>query len=188
MFLQDVGMVLWLSIPLIGANMLPVVVGRGGRSIDGGRYWSDGRRIFGDGKTWQGLLYGIAFAVLATNFLGWFAYSFARPLSDVWVTGPWEGWLPMLTLASGALLGDLIKSFAKRRGGWDRGHPWMFWDQFDAVVGGFGLTALVCPRWFMTNFIPGRGLAVFLLLFVYFVVHQAVSRWAHRAGLKTSPC
>ncbi len=189
MFFQDVGLVLWLSVPLVGANMLPVIVGRGGQPIDGRRLWFDGRRIFGDGKTWQGLVYGIAFAVLLTHLLSWATFRpGSRALSDIWIDGPLDGWLPMLTLAAGALLGDLVKSFAKRRGGWERGHPWRFWDQFDAVAGGFVLTWVVCPTWFMTNFIPGRWLAVLFLLIVYFIVHQALSRWAHRNGWKTSPC
>jgi CDP-2,3-bis-(O-geranylgeranyl)-sn-glycerol synthase len=190
--LFDMGMVLWLTMPLFGANMLAVVTGRGGQPIDGGKCWHDGQRLLGDGKTRQGFLYAPLFAAFATHFLGFLFYSSpgTRFLSDVWIDGPFDGWIPMLGLAYGALIGDLVKSFFKRRGGASRGAAWPFWDQFDAIVGGLTICWIVCQMvgsdWFVRNLFPGRWLAVCLWLPLYYVLHRLFSRAAHRGGLKTS--
>ena len=48
---------LWLILPAYVANASAVLVG-GGTPIDFGKLWKDGKRIFGDGKTWQGLFAG----------------------------------------------------------------------------------------------------------------------------------
>lgn len=186
------GLVLWLTLPLFGANMLAVLTGRGGDPIDGGRTWSDGERILGDGKTWQGLFLAPLLAVVITQFLGWLTYGNdnLKYLTRIWFAGPWEGWLPMLSLAYGALLGDLVKSFFKRRRRQVRGAAWPFWDQFDAVVGGFAVCSATClladSSWFYEQLLPGRWAAVTIWLPIYWLVHRYSSKAAYRNGLKSS--
>ena len=53
---------LWLIIPAYIANASAVLVG-GGTPIDFGKNWKDGRRILGDGKTWNGLIVGAFFGI-----------------------------------------------------------------------------------------------------------------------------
>ncbi len=81
----------------------------GGTPVDLGKNFTDGKRVFGDGKTFRGLFIGI----LAGIGIG---------LAQIWVSGVygWENlpqhtYLSITLLATGALLGDLGKSFFKRR-------------------------------------------------------------------------
>ena len=78
---------LWLFLPAYVSNMMPVFVG-GGRPIDGGRAWRDGRRMLGDGKTWRGLLLAPLVATAFTGILQWIS-----------VATPW-GSSPSMTWAS----------------------------------------------------------------------------------------
>src|SRR3989475_5585609 len=55
---------LWFFLPAYVANPMAVVFG-GGTPIDFGRTLRDGERLFGDGKTWRGLVGG----TLAGGFL-----------------------------------------------------------------------------------------------------------------------
>src|SRR5207244_4565349 len=48
---------LWFFLPAYVANPMAVVFG-GGTPIDFGRTLRDGERLFGDGKTWRGLVGG----------------------------------------------------------------------------------------------------------------------------------
>ena len=182
----DVLIVLWLSLPLIAANMLAVVFGRIQYPIHSG--------LFGPSKTWLGLIGGSIAAVLATKLAVIIAfYGFhSRYLVLVW------GWSTSVrewhisALAVGALLGDLAKSLVKRRFGIAPGKAWWPFDQLDAVVGGFGLCWLVdlaiCNgNWFRTTLIPGRSMAIAMLIPVYLILHGAFSLAAHRNGLKSQP-
>ncbi|HWG91072.1 MAG TPA: CDP-2,3-bis-(O-geranylgeranyl)-sn-glycerol synthase, partial [Candidatus Thermoplasmatota archaeon] len=135
---------LWLMLPAYLANMAPVLVG-GGTPIDGGRNWKDGRRILGDGKTWRGLLlppFLVAAAIVGLHYaaqtealrnLGW--SSFGPTAVVAGVLG--------FAIALGALVGDAVESFFKRRLNKKRGEAWFPFDQLDFVVGGllFGLLA-----------------------------------------------
>src|SRR5437762_537552 len=62
--LEAIPQALWFFLPAFIANPMAVVFG-GGPPIDLGRSLSDGQRIFGDGKTWRGLVGGtLAGAIL----------------------------------------------------------------------------------------------------------------------------
>ncbi|WP_295452662.1 CDP-archaeol synthase [uncultured Thiodictyon sp.] len=66
------------------------------RPLDGGRRLRDGHPVFGPSKTWRGLIA----ALVATPSVAWF----------------WGlGWSLGLAIALGAMAGDLIASFIKRR-------------------------------------------------------------------------
>jgi CDP-2,3-bis-(O-geranylgeranyl)-sn-glycerol synthase len=69
------------------------------RPLDGGRVWVDGRPLLGPSKTWRGLGVALAGTTLAGLALGLH-----------WTLG--------LKVALGAMVGDLMVSFLKRR----RGH------------------------------------------------------------------
>lgn len=60
-------------LPLWFGNASPTILG-GGAPIDGGRYWRDGKRILGDGKTirgfWMGVLSGGVIGALIA-FIGY---------------------------------------------------------------------------------------------------------------------
>ena len=101
-------------LPAYLPNPIAALVG-GGTPIDLGRNFSDGKRVFGDGKTFRGLIIGI-FAGIGIG------------LAQIWVSGvygweslPEQTYMSITLLATGALLGDLCKSFFKRRLGKERG-------------------------------------------------------------------
>jgi CDP-2,3-bis-(O-geranylgeranyl)-sn-glycerol synthase len=128
----------WIVIPIYVANASAVIVG-GGIPIDFGKNWKDGRRIFGDGKTWRGLFAGTFLGmtagfglVVAAKYLNTTEYAYLG-LTD------FEGFpmmiLILFALCFGALLGDVIESFFKRRVGKDRGQDWIPFDQLDFLIG-----------------------------------------------------
>lgn len=90
-----------LLLLILIANGVPLVAASlcgdwGARPLDGGRVLADGRRWLGDSKTWRGVL----LAPLATGLA-------AVPLL-----------LPIgvgVVIGIGAMLGDLLSSFVKRR-------------------------------------------------------------------------
>ncbi len=136
----------WIIIPVYTANATAVLVG-GGTPIDFGRHWRDGRRILGDGKTWSGLLVGTLLGMIA-GFGCAVAASFMQGTEYAFVgLTAFEGFplmIPILfSLCFGALLGDLIESFFKRRVGIARGDDWIPFDQLDFLVGALGFSLLV---------------------------------------------
>jgi len=103
--------------------------------VDGGKEWSDGYRILGDGKTWNGLFGGAVFsgllAMLAHHLWSSNSPPDARPFVDptlfsdssdwFWIGGEWGTAFVMgFTLGLACMLGDTAGSFIKRRRGLKR--------------------------------------------------------------------
>lgn len=133
----------WLMLPAYIANPTAVVFG-GGTPIDMGKNWKDGRRILGDGKTFRGLFGGTACGII----IGLLQRQVA-PANDIFII---PSITAVITLSFGALLGDMIKSFFKRRLGFERGGKLPLIDQLDFVAGAWVLTYAFDPEWFSENF------------------------------------
>jgi CDP-2,3-bis-(O-geranylgeranyl)-sn-glycerol synthase len=190
---------LWLMLPAYLSNMVPVFIG-GGAPIDLGRSWKDGRRILGDGKTWRGLLLGPVVAALLTWPLQLAAStSWGRPGAlgtdgfPGWGPSPW--WFVMaFALGLGALAGDAIESFFKRRRGFDRGERWIPFDQLDFVVGALAFAALAGwllrvsgatpTNLFVDLFTWPRALAILILTPGF---HLLVNFIGYKIGVKKVP-
>ncbi len=185
---------LWLMLPAYIANMGATIVG-GGPPIDGGREWSDGRRILGDGKTWRGLLLAPAVAVVFTWILR--ALGTVDPLSGWGLSGfgpgPW--WVVLsYSLGFGALAGDATVSFVKRRRGFERGEKWLGPDQLDFVLGAWTVALLVslvlhvggltASNWFLGAF---TGPILLTLLVLTPGLHLVVNYIGWRIGVKEVP-
>lgn len=125
----------WFILPAYFANGSPVIIG-GGKPIDGGRMWRDGNRLFGDGKTYRGFIGG----VLIGSIIGVIQFFFENPLE-----GNTSPIFRAFFLSLGALLGDLIGSFIKRRMNIDRGKPALGMDQLGFVFIGILLVVLAFP-------------------------------------------
>jgi len=105
--------------PAYCANAVPVIAG-GGKPMDHGRNFLDGKRVFGKNKTYRGFFFGLAVGI--TVGLGeWFLFDYPILFS---VLSP-----------LGALLGDLAAAFLKRRLGIAPGGLFPVVDQVDFVVG-----------------------------------------------------
>jgi len=170
---------IWVMLPAYVPNNAAVLAG-GGTPIDGGRTWH-GRRLLGDGKTWRGTLVGIfAGFVLAA------CLDILQPVAtDVLsVPVPWFPFEAMLALPAGAMLGDILASFVKRRTGRERGASFPLLDQLDFVVVALALTALTDPAWFADNFTIDVLLAILVLTPALHLLTNAI---AYQLGLKDEP-
>lgn len=176
---------LWLMLPAYLSNMLPVLVG-GGTPIDLGRRWRDGKRILGDGKTWRGLLLAPLLAACLTFVLQWLVDHTAWGLEygfPGW--GAWPTWFVLAyAMGFGALAGDALESFVKRRTGRDRGERWFPFDQLDFIVGGLVFAFLVGPAHFLALFTWPRLLVILLLTPA---LHLLVNWLGYKLGLKDVP-
>jgi len=177
-FADTVYQVIYFFLPAYLANMAPVVVvGRFewlAGPIDGGRTWR-GVRIFGDHKTWRGLVAGVVVGMIvfaaqrATYQLGCLH---TLALIDYATFDPW---LPGFLLGLGTGVGDAVKSFFKRRVGIAPGASWLGFDQLDFMAGAYLFIALIV--------VPPLGavLAILPAIFLGSVVTTAI---AYVFGLK----
>jgi CDP-2,3-bis-(O-geranylgeranyl)-sn-glycerol synthase len=152
--------ILYLTLPCFVANLLPVLAARANFlpklnvPVDYGKTCL-GRRLFGDHKTWRGFLVGILGAMLVA-LLQYIAYYFNLVL-----------WIDFFTLNQfllfgflsglGALAGDTIESFFKRRLNIYSGKSFFPFDQIDYIIGFLLLTNFLVD-WLLIDII-------FLLIF-----------------------
>jgi CDP-2,3-bis-(O-geranylgeranyl)-sn-glycerol synthase len=168
---------IWIMLPAYLPNPVAALFG-GGTPVDRGRNFTDGRRIFGDGKTYRGLFMGILSGI-GIGFL------------QIWLSGayglenlPEHTVLSVTLLATGALLGDLCKSFFKRRFGKERGTKWPVADQYDLVAGALLLTLIGDPSWILaTMTIP----VLIVILILTPVLHRTVNIIGYYLGVKEVP-
>ena len=115
--------------PAYIANLSGLTFG-GTTPVDFGKKFIDNRRIFGDGVTWKGLIFGTITGTLVGVIMG------------ILIWNPVYGLILGFLLSFGALLGDACGSFIKRRLGLKRGKPAPILDQLDFVAGALILASL----------------------------------------------
>ena len=123
-----------------------------------------GVRIFGAHKTWKGFFAGIIIAVIA----GFVMMNIYWPFEFSAIY--WS-----VLIGAGALLGDAVKSFFKRRSGVKPGKPWIPFDQIDYTIGAFALGSIV--------FFPG-WLNVLLVVAVSAIGHVIVNHIGYFIGVR----
>src|SRR6266568_6711466 len=173
---------LWFFLPAFVANPTAVLFG-GGTPIDFGRTLRDGQRLFGDGKTWRGLVGGTLSGALLGLLLT-VPFNLFAPGSS-WSFGSYaEASFASALLALGALLGDLGGAFVKRRRHLPRGAKAPVLDRYDFVVGGL-LASLAIPAWSVPRFFSGDALLGLLAIIVITpALHRAVNLVGYRMGKK----
>ena len=164
----------WLMLPAYIANPTAVLFG-GGKPIDFGKNFPDGRRILGDGKTYRGLFGGAACGIIAGMLqrLGSPGGIFVMPSTTA-----------IITLSFGALFGDIVKSFFKRRLGFERGEKLPLIDQLDFVAGAWVLTYVFDPQWFAENFTLEIIITVLVLTPI---LHRATNILGYHIKVKKEP-
>ncbi len=168
-----------VMLPAYVPNNAAVLAG-GGRPIDGGRTWG-GKRVLGDGKTWRGTAVG----VLAGVALAFVLNAVEPAASDaLGVTLPSFPPAAMVALPAGAMLGDILASFLKRRTGRERGAAFPLLDQLDFVVVALALAAVAAPAWFGATFTLDVVVAILVLTPLLHVVTNGI---AYLLGLKNEP-
>ncbi len=177
--LETVIVAFWAMLPAYVPNNAAVLAG-GGRPIDGGRTWG-GSRILGDGKTWRGTAVGTGVGAALALALNAVAGDVG---SAIGVSLPTFPPAVVLALPFGAMLGDILASFLKRRTGRKRGAAFPGVDQFDFVVVSLTLAFLAAPGWFLETF----TLAVLAVVLVITpVLHVGTNVLAYELGLKNEP-
>jgi len=154
----------YLMLPAYFANMAPVMI----RKINLFSYPVDfnkrlgNKPVFGKNKTFRGLVFGIAFAVVVAYIQhSFYDANFFRGVSFF----DYKNWLLFgFLMGSGALIGDLVKSFFKRRLGIKPGERFIPFDQTDFVIGSL---LLIMPVFSLTL---GIFAASLLLSFVLHII------------------
>jgi len=170
LLLGQITRVLLYVLPMYFANA-SAVVWKGETRIDLGLNWLDGRPLFGAGKTVRGTLGGILTGTLIA-----FLLNQLFPIYTAWLT---EDYLALgFLLSAGAMAGDIVASFFKRRNDLKVGDPVLFLDQLDFVFGAMILGSLV--------YVPGFYEIIVICLATLFV--HRISNWiAYKAKLKHVP-
>ena len=117
---------IWLLIPAYTPNNFAVLVG-GGRPIDFGKNFIDGKRILGNGKTVRGFIGGLAGGILCANLQYALEKLFNFKIYSILSYS--EFFMLTFSLSLGAIAGDSIGSFIKRRLGVERGEKLPVIDQ-----------------------------------------------------------
>lgn len=170
---------LWLAflifLPAGAANATPVfankipILRNWKTPLDFGMSWR-GKRILGNNKSWRGLVTGVLIGILFGIFI-------SNPLLSLggYVEMPVA---LMAMLGFGALVGDAVESFFKRRLNRPPGVSWFPFDQIDYIIGGL-LFSLPFGAWDL-----GLAVAVFI---IYFGLHLTCAYIAYLLGLKDKP-
>ena len=185
MMVHEIVFALWFFCPAGLANAAPVFAAKIPKSgwlafpLDAGKSFR-GHRIFGEHKTFRGLLSGIVVAeiVIGIQKLAYDNFESIRTLSiylnydsvNIWVLG--------LLFGVGALGFDALKSFFKRQIGVRPGATWFPFDQIDYIIGGLLLSSLVVD-------LP--HISYIWIGIVWFLLHPLSTTLAWLVGLKERP-
>jgi len=173
-WIYEVAYALFFIFPAYVANAIPVILG-GGRAIDGGRKMRDGKPFFGSHKTVRGFVAGILAGTLVGAAQN--AVLLSGALQDVKFPFQFSILLGFM-ISFGALIGDLVHSFVKRRIGIAEGAPLPVADQLDFVLGAVLFSLFVSPPPLLT---------IFIIFVITVPVHLLTNLLAHVIGVKKTP-
>ncbi|RJR14117.1 CDP-archaeol synthase [Candidatus Parcubacteria bacterium] len=168
----------YLFLPAYFANMVPVGASSLARrfSLPNPPIWE---AKLGKNKTWVGTLAGFVAAVVVAGIQARLSsIPFFEQLRPKAVNE--HSWLRLsLLIAFGALIvGDMGKSFVKRRLDIKPGAPWKPWDDLDF---GFGTALVLLPLAWAQPFMLVAG------VLIAYGLNPVVNRISHRVGIKLVP-
>lgn len=133
---------IWLVLPAYAANGL-IPLFRGKRRLDRGKNFIDGRPLLGKGKTIEGLIIGIivgiTIAVVEMSAFPYLPWGLSDIPLNIVIMSPLLGFL----LGFGAVVGDSVASFIKRRFNMKSGQSAPLLDQLDFLFGAFLFASLI---------------------------------------------
>jgi CDP-2,3-bis-(O-geranylgeranyl)-sn-glycerol synthase len=136
----DIAVALWFIFPAYCANAAPVIFG-GGKPMDFGKKFFDGKPFLGAHKTFRGFLAGIIVGTLVglvqTLLYEQVLFEYGSQFQYSILLG--------FMLSLGALTGDLGESFIKRRLNRSPGSSLQFADQLDFILGAFLFSIPLSP-------------------------------------------
>ncbi|MBD3173003.1 CDP-2,3-bis-(O-geranylgeranyl)-sn-glycerol synthase [Candidatus Bathyarchaeota archaeon] len=148
---------IWKYLPAYFANATPVALG-GGPPLDGGDSWLDGKPFLGSHKTLRGCMVGVLAGLLIGLLQGGLIVGFLQGF--------------------GAILGDLLSSFLKRR--WDvaPGDSFPLLDQLDFIT-----VAVLLSQ----PFVQASLVEVVVILVVTVPLHYLTNYVSWLTGMKDNP-
>lgn len=154
-------------VPLYLSNSTPLLI-HGKFPID--FYFKiKNKRVLGDGKTILGTFVGIIAGLIAGLI-----YNLLFNIDQIMP----NYYQLLVFLVFGAILGDIIESFFKRRIGIKRGEQWFIFDQIDFILGGLIISSIIR--------MPEIELVILLLIITFFM-HRASNYFAYKIKLKKVP-
>ena len=151
----------------------------GGTPVDFGKKDSKGVRWIGDGVTWRGLIAGTLIGMLTGAVQGLLAPSILSAIGPYIITpiitDVHSGIIIGFLLGFGALVGDALGSFLKRRLGIGRGKPAPILDQLDFII-----VALILVSFVVKLTLPFVAAAIILTL----AIHLLTNTCAYLLGIK----
>lgn len=154
---------LYFALPVYLANMSPVLF----RKLNILNIPIN-KKLFGSHKTYQGFLVGIIIAVLTV----YIQYKLSLSINLI----NYSNYLLIgFLFGFGALIGDLIKSFFKRRLNIKPGQPWIPFDQLDFIIGGLLFISFI--------YIPPIKMIIFLLVITP-IGHIIINYMGYCLGLR----
>lgn len=171
--LIEIAKAFWFIIAAYGANAFPPLM-KGKKPIDLGKNLGK-ERILGDGKTVEGTLGGLAFGlfIILVQIYVQSQISLLKEYGFVEIN-----FILGLFLVSGALLGDIVGSFIKRRLGIKRGKPAPLLDQLDFLFGAMILSSI---------FVKLEWITILILVIVTPIIHYISNAIAYLLKIKPVP-
>ncbi|MFH1443260.1 MAG: CDP-2,3-bis-(O-geranylgeranyl)-sn-glycerol synthase [Candidatus Micrarchaeota archaeon] len=176
---MDIIEIILFMLPAYIANSAPVLLSGWG-PLDRKALFGDGNRILGDSKTIRGTLGGIVAGILVGAILSYnISIYLLSPLGT-----PDFGFDDKMLISSlmvlGAILGDLLGSFIKRRLEIKPGEPFLLTDQLLFILMAIAFSTI--PKGFFIS-LYDLGAVLIITLFLHF----AANIIAHRLNLKKVP-
>jgi len=153
--------VFWLFLPAGFANMAPIIfkkINFLNKPIN--------KQLFGANKTYRGFFFGILSAIIIVYIQISVSNYIPREYILISYTTTNAIFIGFL-LGFGALFGDLIKSFFKRRKGIKSGEPWVIADQIDWIIG-----AVI-----FLNFYAPLSLSINIMAIIIFSIFHPLIRY-----------
>ena len=162
----------YFFLPAYFTNMTPPLIRRAGlfNSLDipvdfNKKFF--GQPIFGKNKTWRGVIFGIIVGISMAGLQLWlYQFSFFKKIGflhyqeiNILAFG--------FLISSGAVFGDLLFAFIKRRLKMEPGARFIPWDQTNYVIG---------ATFFLTPFLKIRIMIWITIIILTFLLHIIINR------------
>jgi CDP-2,3-bis-(O-geranylgeranyl)-sn-glycerol synthase len=172
----------YYAVPIYFANMAPVITKKLlpslAKPMDLGKTWK-GKPILGSHKTFRGLIFGIIFGIL-TALIQYTLYKngIFRSVSVFDYTF-YSSILLGALMGFGAIFGDALKSFFKRRVNVKPGKPWIPFDEIDFIVGGlsFSMIFFIAPLKYMIIILVVSPLGHIIVNHIAFYLKIRKEKW-----------
>lgn len=164
----------WVFLPAGIANMSPIlanyipILNKWNTPVDLGITWR-GQRLLGENKRWRGAVIGIVVGALVSAIQYTPDIYYQASINSIG-SALFSGAL----LGFGAILGDIVESFFKRRRGVKPGNSWFPFDQTDYIFGG-----LACWLWYVN--INMKTIAYIFV--IYFILHLVTRYFGYKLGI-----